>query len=45
MKPMFMMMVGLPYSGKSCYAEKLKEEFNAVVHWQKCHLRRNEYQL
>ena len=32
MKPMFMMMVGLPYSGKSCYAEKLKEEFNAVVH-------------
>ena len=27
-----MMMVGLPYSGKSCYAKKLKEEFNAVIH-------------
>ena len=29
MKPMFMMMVGLPYSGKSCYAEKLKEAMAA----------------
>ena len=31
MKPMFMMMVGLPYSGKSCYAEKLKEEYTVKL--------------
>ena len=31
-KPTFIMMVGLPCSGKSTYAEKLSKEYNAVVH-------------
>lgn len=32
MNPTFIMMVGLPYSGKSYYAEKLSKEYGAVVH-------------
>ena len=32
MYPTFIMMVGLPYSGKSYYAEKLSHEFGASVH-------------
>lgn len=32
MKPIFWMMVGLPYSGKSYEAEKLKENLGAVIH-------------
>ena len=31
-KPIFFMLVGLPYSGKSVQAEKLKEQYGAVVH-------------
>ena len=31
-KPVFIMMVGLPCSGKSTYAEKLSKEYNAVIH-------------
>lgn len=31
-KPTFIMMVGLPCSGKSTYAEKLSKEYNAVIH-------------
>lgn len=31
-KPVFTMMVGLPYSGKSVYAEKLRNNTGAVVH-------------
>lgn len=32
MNPTFIMMVGLPYSGKSYYAEKLSKEYGAVVY-------------
>lgn len=32
MNPTFIMMVGLPYSGKSYYAEKLSKEYGAVIH-------------
>ena len=32
MKPIFFMLVGLPYSGKSVYAEKLKNDFGAIIH-------------
>lgn len=32
MKPTFFMLVGLPYSGKSYHAEKLKEAYDAVIH-------------
>lgn len=32
MNPTFIMMVGLPYSGKSYYAEKLSKEYGAVAH-------------
>lgn len=28
----FFMMVGLPYSGKSVYAEGLREKFGAEIH-------------
>lgn len=31
-EPLFFMMVGLPYSGKSERALKLSQEFNAVIH-------------
>lgn len=31
-KPTFIMMVGLPCSGKSTYAEKLSKEYNAAIH-------------
>lgn len=31
-KPIFFMLVGLPYSGKSVQAEKMKEQYGAVVH-------------
>lgn len=31
-EPLFFMMVGLPYSGKSERALKLRHEFNAVIH-------------
>lgn len=31
-KPIFFMMVGLPYSGKSAYAKKLQEQFGAEIH-------------
>lgn len=31
-KPIFFMLVGLPYSGKSVQAEKLKEQYGAVIH-------------
>ena len=31
-KPTFIMMVGLPCSGKSTYAEKLSKKYNAVIH-------------
>ena len=30
--PIFFMMVGLPYSGKSVYAEGLREKFGAEIH-------------
>ena len=30
--PLFTMMVGLPYSGKSTYAKQLAEEINAEIH-------------
>lgn len=32
MEPLFIMLVGLPYSGKSTLAAKLSQEQNAVVH-------------
>ena len=32
MNPTFIMMIGLPYSGKSYYAEKLSKEYGAVIH-------------
>lgn len=32
MKPIFFMMSGLPYSGKSVVAEKLHDKFGAIVH-------------
>ena len=31
-KPLFIMMVGLPYSGKSEYAKRLQQKHNAVIH-------------
>ena len=31
-KPTFIMMVGLPCSGKSTYAKELSEKYNAVIH-------------
>ena len=31
-KPVFTMLVGLPYSGKSVYAERLAKETGAVIH-------------
>lgn len=32
MTPQFYMLVGLPYSGKSVHAERLKDRYNAVIH-------------
>ena len=32
MKPTFFMLVGLPYSGKSAQAERIKSKYDAVVH-------------
>lgn len=31
-KPLFIMMAGLPYSGKSVHANYLSEKYNAVIH-------------
>lgn len=30
-KPIFIMLVGLPGSGKSTYAELLKKQYNAII--------------
>lgn len=32
MKPIFFMLVGLPYSGKTTLAEEIREKYDAVVH-------------
>ena len=32
-KPFFIMMIGLPASGKSTYAQELAEKYNANIHW------------